>query len=125
MDVDRIQSTWPQVLVCMRDICWTNHKRTGDRFELPVTHRELGRTFDDVEYFIVRMNVKIGAFTDDIGAVTNHHTFRTEVMTFLGSCMDRGHGYQVYEDIGTRRARDFSKVYEDMGSSFESSGDSL
>ena len=30
--------------------------------------------------------------------------------------MDRGHGYQVYEDIGTRRARDFSKVYEDMGS---------
>ena len=28
--------------------------------------------------------------------------------------MDRGHGYQVYEDMGTRRARDFSKVYEDM-----------
>ena len=48
--------------------------------------------------------------------VSRHLRRAADLFEGVHAQQDRGHGYQVYEDMGTRRARDFSKVCEDMGS---------
>ena len=86
MDVQRIKSSRPEVLIAVRNVCRTQNDITCFSIDRPVADSELSSALIDHEDLVIRVNVQGRPFTHHVSSVTEK---RNAVCKFFPSSKPR------------------------------------
>ena len=82
MNVERIKSSRPKVLIAVRNVRGTQNDVAGFSVDSLVAYSESSSAFGDHEDFVIRMNVQGRSFSHHVRSVTEKRDVRLQVLSF-------------------------------------------
>ena len=82
MNVQRIKSSRPQVLIAVRNVCGTQNDVTCFSIDSPVADGESRSAFGDHEDFVIRVNVQGRSFPHHVSNVTDKRNVGLQALSF-------------------------------------------
>lgn len=82
MNVQRIKSSRPQVLIAVRNVCRTQNDITCFSIDRPVADSESSPAFIDHEDLVIRVNVQGRSFTHHVSSVTDKRNAGLQALSF-------------------------------------------